>query len=563
MAHLNRKIGIPSFDMTGKTAIITGGTQGLGFGMACALAAYGANVVITARTASKVEDAVADLNENYCKGGRAFGIPADSSKLENVKMVIEKTVEEFGELNILINNAGISGPTALVVENREGRKEYTPEDFSNVLATNLTGTFMFCQEAARQMIKQNATNGKKGGKIIITASVGGFIGGLDLTLLDALRHLVEGMFSYVDTILVISTAMVFMKVIEASGALDAVSSVIIEKFHKLPALMLCLIMIIVMFPGMITGSSTASVLSAGSIMAPVLMMMGVPALETASILAMGGILGMIAPPTNLPAMIIGAGIDIPYSGFELPLALLTFPLAFVFVLMFAYKYVKKMDYEAVKNKLNTESRKKFGFRVYIPIIAAIILMVVSKMVPAFSIGMPLVFLISAIIGCFTGYKVNLAKVAKDSINSVLPVMGILMGVGMFIQIMTLTGVRGLIVTSCLSLPGWALYVAMAVSMPLFGAVSSFGSASVLGVPFLLAFLNKEEIIVAAALSLIASLGDMMPPTALAGIFAAQVVGLEKYTPVLKKCLVPCLMIIVWGILFILGANVLEPFIIFT
>ena len=200
---------------------------------------------------------------------------------------------------------------------------------------------------------------------------------------------------------------------------------------------------------------------------------------------------------------------------------------------------------------------------YIPIIVAIILMVVSKMVPAFSIGMPLVFLISAIVGCFTGYKVNLAKVAKDSINSVLPVMGILMGVGMFIQIMTLTGVRGLIVTSCLSLPGWALYVAMAVSMPLFGAVSSFGSASVLGVPFLLAFLNKEEIIVAAALSLIASLGDMMPPTALAGIFAAQVVGLEKYTPVLKKCFVPCLMIIVWGILFILGANVLEPFIIFT
>ena len=167
MAHLNRKIGIPSFDLTGKTAIITGGTQGLGFGMACALAAYGANVVITARTASKVEDAVADLNENYCKGGRAFGIPADSSKLENIKMVIEKTVEEFGELNILINNAGISGPTALIVENREGRKEYTPADFEKVIATNLTGTFMFCQEAARQMIKQNAT----------TASVGGFIGG--------------------------------------------------------------------------------------------------------------------------------------------------------------------------------------------------------------------------------------------------------------------------------------------------------------------------------------------------------------------------------------------------
>lgn len=395
--------------------------------------------------------------------------------------------------------------------------------------------------------------------MVLSAIVGALVGGQGF----ALRHLVEGMFAYVDTILVIASAMVFMKVIEKSGALDAISSVIIERFYKLPAIMLCMIMLIIMFPGMITGSSTAAVLSAGSIMAPVLMMIGVPALETASILAMGGILGMIAPPTNLPAMLIGAGIDIPYSGFELPLALMTFPLAFLFVLMLGYKHVKHINILEIKGKLNVESREKYGFRVYIPLILAIVLMVVSKMVPALSIGMPLVFLISSVVGCFTGYRFNLAKVAKDSIGSVLPVMGILMGVGMFIQIMTLTGVRGLIVTSCLSLPGIALYLAMAISMPLFGAVSSFGSASVLGVPFLLAFLNKEEIIVAAALSLIASLGDMMPPTALAGIFAAQVVGLKKYLPVLKKCLIPCLIVILWAILFIVFANQLEPFIIFT
>ena len=54
---------------------------------------------------------------------------------------------------------------------------------------------------------------------------------------------------------------------------------------------------------------------------------------------------------------------------------------------------------------------------------------------------------------------------------------------------------------------------------------------------------------------------MMPPTALAGIFAAQVVGMEKYTPVLKKCLVPCLIVIIWGLLFIVGADFLKPFII--
>ena len=336
---------------------------------------------------------------------------------------------------------------------------------------------------------------------MVLASVAGAIaGGQGL----ALRHLVEGMFAYVDTIMVIATAMIFMKVIQESGALDAIASLIIQRFHKIPALMLIFIMIIIMFPGMITGSSTAAVLSAGSIMAPVLMLMGVPALETACILAMGGVLGMIAPPTNIPAMIIGAGIDIPYSGFGLPLTMLTFPLAFLFVLMFGYKYVKKMNYVEVEAKLNTDSHKRFGFKVYIPLLLAIILMVLNKAVPAIpDIGMPLVFLISAVVGCFTGYKFNFFKAAKESVNSALPVMGILMGVGMFIQIMTLTGVRGLIVTSCLSLPSVARYLA------------------------------------------------------LAGIFAAKVVGMENYTPILKKCLIPCLIVVIWAILFIVFADQLS------
>ena len=390
---------------------------------------------------------------------------------------------------------------------------------------------------------------------MVLASVAGAIaGGQGL----ALRHLVEGMFAYVDTIMVIATAMIFMKVIQESGALDAIASLIIQRFHKVPALMLIFIMIIIMFPGMITGSSTASVLSAGSIMAPVLMLMGVPVLETACILALGGMLGMIAPPTNIPAMIIGAGIDIPYSGFGLPLTMLTFPLAFLFVLMFGYKYVKNMNYVEVEAKLNTDSRERFGFKVYIPLLLAIVLMVLNKAVPAIpDIGMPLVFLISAVVGCFTGYKFNFFKAAKESVHSALPVMGILMGVGMFIQVMTLTGVRGLIVTSCLSLPSFARYLALAISMPAFGAISSFGSASVLGVPFLLSFLAKDQIIVAAALSLVASLGDMVPPTALAGIFAAKVVGMENYTPILKKCLIPCLIVVIWAILFIVFADQLS------
>ena len=174
-------------------------------------------------------------------------------------------------------------------------------------------------------------------------------------------------------------------------------------------------------------------------------------------------------------------------------------------------------------------------------------------------GIFLVFLISAVVGCFTGYKFNFFKAAKESVHSALPVMGILMGVGMFIQVMTRVGVQGFIVVSALSLPSWTLFLGIAVSMPLFGAVSSFGSASVLGVPFLLALLSYNPIVVASALSLIAALGDLMPPTALAGIFAAQVVEEENYFKVLKHCLAPGFLLALWGIAVILSSADIARF----
>ena len=93
-----------------------------------------------------------------------------------------------------------------------------------------------------------------GVSMMAAAVVGAIEGGLGT---ETIRMMVEGEFGYVDTILTIASAMVFMKVIEDSGGLDALSSLIIEKFHKVPAVLLVLIMFIIMFPGMITGSSTA------------------------------------------------------------------------------------------------------------------------------------------------------------------------------------------------------------------------------------------------------------------------------------------------------------------
>jgi len=131
---------------------------------------------------------------------------------------------------------------------------------------------------------------------------------------------------------------------------------------------------------------------------------------------------------------------------------------------------------------------------------------------------------------------------------------------MFIQIMTLTGGRGWTVMSFLSLPPVLLYLGIAVSMPLFGAVSAFGSASILGVPFILTMIDKNAILTSSALSAVAGLGDLMPPTALAGIFAAQVVGEANYFKVLRHCLIPALFQLSMGIGVLLLAPLLDKII---
>lgn len=384
--------------------------------------------------------------------------------------------------------------------------------------------------------------------MLLASVAGALVGGEGIPI----RHLVEGTFGYVDTILTIATAMVFMNAVRETGALDALSTLVMKRFHKVPGLLLVLLMLVAMFPGMITGSSSASVLTAGAVIAPVLAMLGLPAVEAGAFIAMAGILGMIAPPVNIPAMIIGGGIDMPYVGFEIPLLLLTMPVAIFSALFFGLKYAKKTDRAAAAARLDSSLLDKSGAVLFVPIILVVVLMVADKALPTLvNLGMPLIFVIGTVTTLFVGKKIDMARTAKAAMDQALPVLGILVGVGMFIQVMTLTGVRGFIVVNALSVPPVMLYVAIAVTIPLFGAVSAFGASSVLGVPFLLALLQKDQIITAAALSFIAALGDFMPPTALSAIFAAQVVGVEKYSKVLKRLVIPSLVIIAWGLAFII------------
>jgi TRAP-type C4-dicarboxylate transport system permease large subunit len=394
-----------------------------------------------------------------------------------------------------------------------------------------------------------------GVSLALSALAGALMGGEGL----ALRHLVEGSFGYFDTILIIVCAMIFMKILQASGILDTITALLLRAFYRKKFSLLLTVMVIVMFPGMITGSSTAAVLSTGVLVAPVLMKLGLSRVKTAALIAMGGILGMIAPPVNILVMIMGGGVDMPYVGVTLPLLIIVIPLAVIISLWLGYRDIQIIGPEQMEKLLPESYHKKYGIRLYLPLVLVVLLMMIQSLSLRFipDIGIPAIFMAGSLTGLFCGRPFNFFRVTQEAIKDAVPISCILVGVGMFIQIMTLTGGRGWTVMSFLSLPALLLYLGIAVSMPLFGAVSAYGSASILGVPFILALINKNAIITSSALSAVAGLGDLMPPTALAGIFAAQVVGEANYFKVLRHCLIPALFQLAMGIGVLLSAPIID------
>ncbi|MDR1379384.1 MAG: TRAP transporter large permease subunit [Synergistaceae bacterium] len=400
--------------------------------------------------------------------------------------------------------------------------------------------------------------------VAISMAVSAAIGALFAGFGFPLRHLVEGMFGYLDTILIIATAMIFMNTVQSIGLMEAVAAWIIRRFRGSPFLLICGVMFLVMLPGMLTGSSTACCLTTGALVAPVLIRLGVPSNKAAAFIAIGAVLGMIAPPINIPVMIIGGGIDMPYVGFALPLLVATVPLALLTAAILAYPSLRKrerIDEVELERELERMESARLSPRLFLPFVVLIVLMTGEQTLPGVfpSLGMPLQFLIASASAFLTGRQWNVLESATEAVKDAIPVLGILMGVGMFVQIMTLTGVRGFVVVSALSIPSWLLYASIALTIPAFGAISSFGAASVLGVPFILALLSRDQIIAASALSLIAGLGDLVPPTALAGIFAAQVTGEKDYFVVLRQCVVSAVLIAAWGIGLIVFANPLAAF----
>jgi len=147
------------FSLEGKVAIVTGGAGSLGETIAEALAAYGANVVVTGRTLETLQVAVAKI-EKY--GRKALAIVCDVTKEDQVAAMVEEVKTKCGRIDILFNVAGIA--------KRFPAEDFPVEDFQQVININVTGTFIACKQVGKVFKEQGY------GKIINISSVRGFAG---------------------------------------------------------------------------------------------------------------------------------------------------------------------------------------------------------------------------------------------------------------------------------------------------------------------------------------------------------------------------------------------------
>ncbi|TWT07489.1 3-oxoacyl-[acyl-carrier-protein] reductase [Planococcus sp. CPCC 101016] len=146
--------------LTGKTAIVTGASRGIGAEIARKFAADGAKVVVNySGSQEKAEAVVADIQAN---GGEAIAVKANVSDAESVKAMVDETMKTFGSVDILVNNAGITRDNLMM--------RMKDDEWDDVINTNLKGVFICTKAVTRQMMKQRA------GRIVNIASIVGVMG---------------------------------------------------------------------------------------------------------------------------------------------------------------------------------------------------------------------------------------------------------------------------------------------------------------------------------------------------------------------------------------------------
>ncbi len=369
------------------------------------------------------------------------------------------------------------------------------------------------------------------------------------------RYLVEGEFAYFYIVIVILSAVLFLQLIRDNGCLKSIVGILARKLSSHPVALLFVGVGLLYLPGMVTGLGVPGALGVGAILTPLFLAFGIPAAEVAALVTMGAMLGSVTGPVNIPAMIIAGGINMPFEGFGRILPAITIPLGIAATMILGLKRARKADPSKIASEFAASPTDVRGAKAFAPIVVVIALMLAVRVFPKAipDIGTPFIFAIGSIVAVFCGAKINVWK----SITGVLdgPILGIaalLLVSGVIVEVSTLTGIRGLLVVSSLSLPPSLIIIGAGLAIPLLGGtLTMLGSASILGLPFATALLGGNMIVVVASLSVLCALSQFVPPTAIVGQLSKNLAGLERYGPVLRKMAIPTGISIVYCVITLL------------
>lgn len=393
--------------------------------------------------------------------------------------------------------------------------------------------------------------------MFIAALAGCLAGGFGLPA----RQIAEGAMTYLDINLIFITATLFMNILKESGGIAFVVRRMFERFHRQRAILFVLLTILLLVPGALTGAGSVTVLVTGGMVATVLLGLGIPKVKTAAIVFILAGLSAAAPPISLWAMMTAAGVNMPYIGFFWPLMLPCLVAGLLTIFILGWKGTTA-NIEKALEELPVPPTAMNWLKVVLPFIVFLGLIVVGRTWPHSTViaGLPLMFLCAALTSyLLSPLKINLLQISRTTVEQLLPLLGTLTCVGVLVQIMTLTGVRGLLAVTTVTLPIAVVYASLFIVLPVSEAVLMWGAAPVIGVPLVLLFntMGLNPIVALAGMSIIWPLGDALPPTAIIGRLTVDVVGYkDSYAKFLKACLVPAIIIIVIGTLMVIESKYL-------
>jgi len=381
--------------------------------------------------------------------------------------------------------------------------------------------------------------------MVIAAVVGALAAGLGFPV----RILVEGLFTNLDIAILFVCASVFVNVYSFTGAMNVVTRKLVQSVDS-KWLLLVFMAIFMLIPGALTGAGSVSVFVVGGLVATVVRYMGLSEKKTVAFVFIFAILSAAAPPINLWTMLMTAQANMPYVGFT---KLLLIPILIVgaFTIVYLGWGSKRESKEKILAELPVATVNMGWFRILAPLVVLVALILLSLYKP-FSIpvfGLPLMFLLATAcaIAC------NPSKVtAKDYYNvltktmeQVFPLLATVISVGVLVNVMAATGVRGLLGITFVTLPTIFIFITVLFFCPFAQGSLSYGSAIIFGTPLIFMFnaAGMNTTVVCAALSLIFPIGDCLPPSRIVGRISCETVGYKgSYMSFLRQIFLPVLLL---------------------